>query len=59
MPDAFFTGPIDIPLGIGDMTNGYANMIALNRFIADNPQYTSDMFPIRQILATVFFYQFG
>ncbi len=53
MPDAFFTGSIDIPLGIGDMTNGYANMIALNRFIADNPQYTSDMFPIRQILASL------
>jgi len=49
-PKAFFTGPTDICLGMTDMTNGYANMLSLKRFIRENPQYTPDMFPIQQII---------
>lgn len=52
-PSPFFTGPADIPLGMSDTANGYANMLALSRFIADNPQYGNAMFPIRDMLAAL------
>lgn len=49
-PAPFFSGPADIPLGMGDTANGHANLLALRRFIGSNPQYTPEMFPINQIL---------
>ncbi|MDE7411869.1 MAG: hypothetical protein K2M94_07510 [Paramuribaculum sp.] len=45
-PKSFFKGPTDVPFGMNDLSNGYANMVALNRFISANPQYTPDMYPI-------------
>ena len=49
-PHAFFTGPVNVPLGMADKSNGYANMKALNSFIKANPEYGPDMFSIAQVL---------
>lgn len=43
---SFFIGPTNISFGMNDLTNGYANMMAMKRFISANPQYTPDMFPL-------------
>lgn len=50
-PVAFFTGPTDVSLGMSDLTNGYANMLALKDFMLRNPQYTMEMFPVQEILS--------
>lgn len=50
-PVAFFTGPTDVCLGMPDLTNGYANMLALKDFMIRNPQYTMEMFPVQEILS--------
>ncbi len=42
----FYKGPSDIPFGMNDYDNGYANTMALRRFISADPQYTPDMYPI-------------
>lgn len=46
MPKPFFTGPIDIAIGMNDTSNGYANLLAVLNFIEKNPQYPLSMFPI-------------
>lgn len=50
-PKTLFTGPTDIAIGMNDRSNGYANWYRLKEFMAMNPQYTSDMFPLYQLVA--------
>lgn len=49
----FFTGPGTELIGMLDYGNGYANWQALKQFIAVNPQYTEDMFPIYQFAQSI------
>jgi len=50
-PPAFFVGPTNIALGMNDLSNGYANMLALKSFMERNPQYSIEMFPVQQIIS--------
>lgn len=52
-PPAFFLGPTNVPIGMNDTTNGYANMLALKSFMRQNPQYTIDMFPVQQVIESL------
>lgn len=49
-PPAFFTGPVNVAIGMTDTSNGHANLMALRRFMHANPQYSPDMFPIQAVI---------
>lgn len=49
-PYAFFSGPLNVPLGMTDKSNGYANMKALDGFMRANPGFGPDMFAVAQVL---------
>lgn len=50
---AYFIGPMNVPFGMNDLSNGYANHQAVLQFILDNPQYSISMFPILEILLKI------
>jgi len=52
-PKPFFTGPVNVVLGMNDMTNGYANKLKWRVFMQNNPQYSPDMFPMLQIIESL------
>ncbi len=52
-PKPFFKGPVNIPLGMTDASNGYANMLALRKFMVENPQYAPEMYPVYAILQEI------
>jgi len=52
-PKPFFTGPINVCIGMNDMTNGQANMQKWREFMLNNPQYTPDMFPMLQMVESL------
>lgn len=51
-PAAFFTGPVDIPLGTTDLINGYANMLKIKEFASRN-HYAVDAFPVLKMISAL------
>lgn len=49
-PKPIFTGPVDVALGMNDRSNGYANWCSLKKFMAENQQFTPEMFPLYQLV---------
>lgn len=52
-PSPFFKGKTDFALGMTDRSNGYANLLAMNKFIASYPGNVADDFPITRIISTL------
>lgn len=43
--DPMFKGPVDLPLGMNDLTNGYANLQKLLKFRSLHPEFDDSMYP--------------